>query len=75
MVKAILRHATIWITIYWAITMLIFGLSGYFLCVHFEGNNNVLFCVFLSFSTLIVSFLLGYIIFINMYKHFNKRRH
>lgn len=75
MVKALLKHATIWVTIYWVITMVIFCLSGYFLCVHFGDSNNVLFSVFLSFGTFILSLSLGYIFFINIYKRFNKKQH
>ena len=66
MVKSILKHASIWVTIYWSITMLIFYLSAYFLCNHFGNNNNVL-CVSLSLGTFIFSLFMGYISFINIY--------
>lgn len=75
MKKIALTHATIWVTIYWAIAMLLFGLSGYLLCLHFGNTNNILFAVFLSLSTYLLSLTVGYMIFINLYKHFNKKQH
>lgn len=75
MPKAILKHATIWLTIYWAITMIIFCLLGYFICVRFGDSDSILFCMLIYLCTLTVSFSLGYAIFIVIYKYFNKRQH
>lgn len=75
MKKIALKHATIWVTIYWAIAMLLFGLSGYLLCLCFGNTNNTLFAVFLSLSTYILSLTIGYIIFINLYNYFNNKQH
>lgn len=75
MKKTALKYATIWVTIYWAITMLIFGLSAYLLCSHFGDINNILFAIFLSLSTYILSLTIGYIIFVNLYNYFNKKQH
>lgn len=69
------KAATIWTTIYWTISMIIFCLSGYFICARFRDSDNILFCMLIALCTLTVSLSIGYAIFIVIYKYFNKRHH